>query len=146
MEMGVKQPSYVTGEYPHSEITGRIIAAANQVHNHLGPGYEEVIYQRALALELPAYGLDFEREVRIEVQYKGEKIGRKRVDFLIEDVLLEIKAKAAIEDVDIVQTLSYLKASGCEVGLLLNFGAKSLEIRRLIHTPEGDRGAGIISV
>jgi GxxExxY protein len=95
-----------------------------------------VIYQRAL--KLPAHGLDFEREVRIEVVYKGEKVGVKRVDFMIEDVPLEIKAKAAIEDVDIVQTLSYLKASGCEVGLLLNFGAKSLEIRRLIHTPEGD--------
>jgi GxxExxY protein len=138
MEMGEKPSGYVRAEYPHSEITGRIIAAANQVHNHLGPGYEELIYQRALALELPTHDLDFEREVRIEVAYKGEKVGVKRVDFLIEDVLLEIKAKATIEDVDIVQALSYLKASSCEVGLLLSFGAKSLEIRRLIHTPEGD--------
>ena len=136
--MGEKQNDYVKKAYPHSEITGRIIAAANQVHSHLGPGYEEVIYQRALALELPAHGLDFEREVRIEVAYKGEKVGVKRVDFLIEDVLLEIKAKAALEDVDVVQTLSYLKASGCEVGLLLNFGTKSLGIRRLIHTPDVD--------
>jgi GxxExxY protein len=95
-----------------------------------------VIYQRAL--KLPAHGLDFEREVRIEVQYKGEKVGVKRVDFLIEDVLLEIKAKGAIEDVDIVQTLPCVKASGCEEGLVLNFGARSLEIRRLIQTPEGD--------
>jgi GxxExxY protein len=108
MQMGEKKNDYVKVEYPHSEVTGRIIAAANQVHNHLGPGYEELIYQRALALELPAHDLDFEREVWIEVAYKGEKVGVKRVDFLIEDVLLEIKAKAAIEDVDIVQTLSYL--------------------------------------
>jgi len=85
-------------------------------------------------LELPAYGLEFEREVRMDVVYKGEKIGKKRVDFLIEDVMVGIKAKGVIEDVDVIQTLSYLKASGLQVGLLLNFGAKSLGIKRLIHT------------
>jgi GxxExxY protein len=135
--MGEMQSEFVKAEYPLSEITGRIIAAAKQVHQHLGPGYEEVIYQRALAMELPAHGLDFEREVWIEVHYKGKKIGKKRVDFVIDDVLLEIKAKAAIEDVDVVQTLSYLKASGYQVGLLINFGARSLGIKRLINTSEG---------
>jgi GxxExxY protein len=120
--MGEKQNDYVKANYPHSEITGRIIAAANEVHNDLGPGYEEVIYQRALTLELPAHGLDFERIVRIDVAYKGEKVGVKRV----EDVLLEIKTKAAIEDVDVVQTLSYLKVSGCEVGLLLKLRCEFL--------------------
>jgi len=68
----------------------------------------------------------------MDVVYKGEKIGKKRVDFLIEDVMVEIKAKGAIEDVDVIQTLSYLKASGLQVGLL--FCAKTLGIKRLIHS------------
>ena len=70
----------------------------------------------------------------MEVVYKGEKIGKKRVDFIIEDVMVEIKAKTTIEDGDVIQTLSYLKASGLRVGLLLNFGAKTLGIKRLIQT------------
>jgi GxxExxY protein len=127
-------PQYVKSEYPHSEVTGRIIAAAKLVHQNLGPGFEEVIYQRALTLELPAQGLDFSREVWIDVHYRGQIIGHKRVDFMIEGVMVEIKARAVIEDVAIVQTLSYLKASGYEVGLLLNFGTKSLEIKRLINS------------
>jgi GxxExxY protein len=125
---------YVKPEYPLSEVTGRIIAAARQVHQNLGPGFEEVIYQRALALELPAHGLDFSREVWIDVHYKGEIIGHKRIDFIIEGVMVEIKARSVIEDVAVVQTLSYLKASGYEVGLFLNFGTKSLEIKRLINS------------
>jgi GxxExxY protein len=132
--MGEIQKDYVKEEYPHSAITSNIIAAAKEVHRVLGPGYQEVIYQRALVLELPAHGLEFEREVWMDVNYKGEKIGKKRVDFIIEDVMVEIKAKGTIEDVDIIQTLSYLKASGLEVGLLLNFGAKTLGIKRLIQT------------
>jgi len=126
--------------YPHSELTGKIIAAAMEVHRNLGPGYEELIYQRALAMELLAHGLEFSREVWVDVHYKGQKVGRKRVDFIIEDVMVEIKAKAVIEDDDFVQALSYLKAAGYQVGLLLNFGAPSLEIKRLIHTREGMKG------
>ena len=125
---------YVKPEYPQSEITGRIIAAAQQVHRTLGPGFEEVIYQRALALELPGQGLDFSREVWMEIHYHDQVVGRKRVDFIIEGVMVEIKARAQIEDVDVIQTLSYLKASGYGVGLLLNFGTKKLEIKRLVHT------------
>jgi GxxExxY protein len=124
--------NYVKAEYPLSETTSRIIAAAKQVHGTLGPGFEEVIYQRALAHELPAHNLEFEREVWIEVFYKDRKVGRKRVDFVVEEVMAEIKAKGAIEDVDVIQTLSYLKASDFEVGLLLNFGSRSLGIKRRI--------------
>ncbi len=120
-------------------MTGRIIAAAQQVHYHLGPGFEEVIYQRSLALELPGQGLDFSREVWIDVHYRGQTVGRKRVDFLIEEVMVEVKAKAQIEDVDVIQALSYLKASGYEVGLLLNFGSEKLGIKRLINTSGGSR-------
>jgi GxxExxY protein len=124
---------YVREEYPLSEETGKIIKAAKEVHKELGPGFEEVIYQRALALEFPTHGLDFSREVWIDVHYKGAKVGRKRVDFIVDEVLVEIKAKAALEDVDFVQTLSYLKASGYKVALLLNFGAKQLEIKRIVY-------------
>ena len=128
---------YVDKRYPLSGLTGRIIAAVQEVHRGLGPGFEEVIYQRALVKELPAHGLEFEREAWIDVIYKGEKLGRKRVDFIVQDgsdtVMVEIKARAALEDVDFVQTLSYLKASGCRVGLLVNFGGIKLEIKRLIN-------------
>jgi GxxExxY protein len=125
--------SYVNEAYPLSGVTGRIIAAAQEVHRILGPGFEEIIYQRALARELPVYNLTFSREVWMNVHYKGEKVGRKRVDFIIEEVMVELKAKAELEAVDVVQTLSYLKASGYKVGLLLNFGAAKLEIKRLAN-------------
>jgi len=124
---------YVKAEYPLSDVTARIIAAAKEVYRVLGPGFREVIYQRALVLELPAHGLEFGREVWIDVYYKGQKVGRKRVDFIIDEVMVEIKAKSELEPVDFVQTLSYLKASGYKVGLLLNFGASKLEIKRLVN-------------
>jgi len=128
---------YVRKGYPLSALTGRILGAAKEVHTELGPGFEEVIYQRALALEFPAHDLEFSREVWIDVHYKGEKVGRKRVDFVVGDetgdVLVEIKAKAALEEVNFVQTLSYLKASGHTVALLLNFGAKRLGIKRIVY-------------
>ena len=124
---------HVKSQYPLSEVTARIIGAAQEVHRTLGPGFEEVIYQRALARELAATDLQFEREVWIDVRYKGEKVGRKRVDFLVDQVMVEIKAKAALEPVDFTQTLSYLRASGYKVGLLLNFGGMKLEIKRLAN-------------
>jgi GxxExxY protein len=124
---------YVRDEYPHSEITARIIKAAQTVHRELGPGFEEVIYQRALALELPVHNLDYSREVWMDVHYRGAKVGRKRVDFIVEEVMVELKAKATLEEVDFVQTLSYLKTSGYTVALLLNFGAQRLEIKRVVY-------------
>ena len=128
---------YVDSRYPLSELTGRIIAAAKEVYGALGPGFEEVIYQRALAKELPAHSLEFEREVQMDVTYKGERVGHKRVDFFIGDhsgeVLLEIKAKKGLEPVDFVQTLSYLRASEHKIGLLINFGGQQLEIRRVAN-------------
>lgn len=127
---------FVKPEYPKSELTARIIAAAQRVHTTLGPGFEEVIYQRSLALELQRQGLDFAREAWMDIHYQGAVVGRKRVDFVVSDVMVEVKAKAQVEDVDFVQTLSYLRASGYQVGLLLNFGAKTLQIKRLVHTLE----------
>jgi GxxExxY protein len=124
---------YVKAEYPLSEVTARIIAAAKEVYRELGPGFEEVIYQRALARELPEHGLEFSREVWIDIYYKGEKVGRKRVDFIIDQVMVEIKAKAEMEPVDFIQALSYLKATGYKIGLLLNFGGPQLGIKRLAN-------------
>lgn len=132
----VSNQIYSGPDYPQSDVTGRIIAAALSVHNNLGPGYREIIYQRALALELPLHDLEFSREVEVDIHYLSQKIGSIRVDFVIEGVMVEIKAKADIEDVDIVQTLSYLKASAYEIGLLLNFGSKKLGIKRLINSVE----------
>src|SRR5258706_4866154 len=134
----MSQP-YVKANYTLSDVTARIIAAAQEVHRTLGPGFMEVIYQRALAQELPTHGLEFSREVWINVCYKGVKVGTKRVDFVIGtaattlSVMLEMKAKVAIEDVDVVQALSYLKASGYPIGLLLNFGGRQLQIKRLAN-------------
>jgi GxxExxY protein len=125
--------AFVKPEYPLSDITSRIIAVAIQVHRNLGPGFEEKIYQRALALEFHAAGLDFSREVWIDIVYRGVIIGKKRVDFIIEGVMIEVKACAELEEVHVVQALSYLKASQSPIGLLLNFGAPRLQIKRLAN-------------
>ena len=120
--------------YPLSELTSRIIACSIEVHKTLGPGFEEVFYQRALHRELCAADLDAVREVEIEVRYKDLALGKKRVDFVVEDCLVEIKAKAHIDDVDVVQTISYPKASGYPMRLLINFGGPKIEIKRLANT------------
>ena len=124
---------YVNPRYPSSERTSRIIAACFEVHNELGPGFQEVVYQRALARQFPLHNLEYSREVEIDLFYKGVQIGKRRVDFVVEDCLVEIKAKRELEDVDIIQTLSYLKASGFKVALLVNFGGKRVQIKRLVH-------------
>lgn len=120
--------------YPLSELTGKVIGCAMEVRRVLGPGFEEVFYQRALHRELCAAGIECEREVWIEVEYKGVSLGKKRVDFVVGDCLVEIKAKSALDDVDKVQTLSYLKASGRPIALLLNFGGEELDIKRIANT------------
>ena len=124
---------HVDRQYPLSELTGRIIKCAIEVHKTLGPGFEEVFYQRALLKELAAEGLEVTREVDIMARYKGLELGKKRIDFVVENCMLEIKAKGKMEDVDVVQALSYLKASGYGVGLLINFGGAMIEIKRLAN-------------
>ena len=125
---------HVKPEYAMSELTSRIIGCCIEVHRTLGPGFEEVFYQRALLRELDAAGLDAAREVDIEVTYKGVNLGKKRVDFVVGECMLEIKARAVLEDVDRVQALSYLKASGYQVGLLVNFGGPKIEVVRLANS------------
>jgi GxxExxY protein len=122
--------------------TAAILGAAFAVHNSLGPGFEEVFYQRALAREFAARDMEFSREVDVPVFYRGERLGTKRIDFVVMDVLVEIKARGAIEPQDVVQALSYLRASGRRIGLLLNFGAPRVEIKRLIHSKATVAGEG----
>jgi GxxExxY protein len=117
----------------NSETTGKIIRACLEVHNELGPGFQEVVYQRTLALELDKLRLDTVREEHIPVYYKDKKIDKRRVDFVVNEVMVEIKAKKEFDKQDFVQTLSYLKASGFKVGLLINFGARSLVWKRLVN-------------
>ena len=88
---------HVDERYHLSALTGRIIAAAQEVYNTIGPGFEEKIYQRALALELPAQGLEYSREVLIDVHYKEETVGKKRVDFLIDDPVLNCRGQTSCQ-------------------------------------------------
>jgi GxxExxY protein len=122
-------------EYLHSDVTHKIIGAAMKVHSTLGNGFQEVIYQRALAIEMGKQGLSFQRELEMPIYYAGEDIGTRRVDFLVEGkVMVELKAATKLEDVHLAQAINYLEAYHLEIGLLLNFGSKSLEYRRLINT------------
>jgi GxxExxY protein len=124
-------------ELKFKDITEKIIGASFEVHKFLGNGFQEVIYQRALSYEMRKVGLDFAREIEQNIFYKDleEPIGTRRADFVIEGkVLVEIKAQIKLEDVHLAQALNYLKAYKLEIGLLINFGAKSLEFKRLILT------------
>ncbi|MDR1962322.1 MAG: GxxExxY protein [Planctomycetaceae bacterium] len=115
-------------------MTGNIIGSAMEVHKILGNGFQEVIYQRALGKELSFRGLNFAREFEMSIYYKGEKIGTRRVDFLVENVIsVELKAITKLEEVHLAQAINYLEAYNLEIGLLINFGTKSLEFKRLIN-------------
>ncbi|MHB9143439.1 MAG: GxxExxY protein [Paludibacter sp.] len=96
---------------------------------------QEVIYQRALEIEMPFYHLKFKREFEMPIFYRSTRIGTRRVDFLVEDLIsVELKAVIKLEDVHLAQAINYLEAYNIEVGLLINFGSKSLEFKRLINT------------
>ena len=121
-------------EYKYSEITEKIIGCAFKVHSKMGTGYQEIIYQRCLEIELKKAGLSVQTEVEIVIFYDNIEVGKRRVDFLIENrIVVEIKAITTLENVHLAQALNYLEAFKLEVGLLLNFGSKSLEVKRLIN-------------
>jgi len=126
--------NYTNEKYPLSDITSQIIKCALEVHTALGNGFQEVIYQRALAIEFSLQGIPFQREFEMPIFYKGEQIGTRRVDFFVADrVMVEIKAIIQLEDVHLAQAINYLEAYKMEVGLLLNFGSKSLDIKRVMN-------------
>jgi GxxExxY protein len=116
----------------HEALTHKIIGAAMEVHKHLGNGFQEVVYQRALSIELNLQGIAHEREKEMPLHYKGFDVGTRRVDFFVNEIIMvEIKALTKLEDVHLAQAMNYLEAYNMEIGLLLNFGAKSLEFKRV---------------
>ena len=122
-------------ELIHKDITEKIIGASFDVHSFLGNGFQEVIYQRALAWEMKCRDLEFAREIEQNIFYRNlpEPIGTRRADFVVENkVLVELKAVVKMDDIHLAQALNYLKAYKLKIGLLINFGSKSLVFKRLI--------------
>ena len=118
----------------NEEITHKIIGCAMKVHNTLGNGFQEVIYQRALAIEMHKQGLNFQREMEMKIYYDGFDIGTRRVDFFVEEnIMVELKALVKLEDVHLAQAMNYCQAYHLPTGLLINFGAKSLEFKRVYN-------------
>ena len=116
----------------HKELTHKIIGAAMEVHKALGNGFQEVIYQRALAIEMADRNIGFSREHEMSIQYKGHDIGTRRVDFFVEEkIMVEIKAIINLEDVHLAQAMNYVEAYDLDIGLLINFGSKSLQFKRV---------------
>jgi GxxExxY protein len=122
-------------QYKYSDITSKVIGAAIEVHKILGNGFQEVIYQRALEKEMRLHSLNFQREFEMPIFYKKEQIGTRRVDFIVEHVIsVELKALVKLGDVHLAQAINYLEAYNLEIGMLINFGAKSLQFKRLINS------------
>ena len=115
----------------HEELTRKIIGCAFEVHKRLGNGFQEVIYQ-TLQLEMNLANLEFSREMEMPLYYRHHQIGTRRVDFFVEEkIMVDIKALITLEPVHLAQAMNYLEAYKMEVGLLLNFGARSLEFKRV---------------
>jgi GxxExxY protein len=118
----------------HDEITRRIIGCAMRAHTALGTGFRESVYQRSLAIEMSYEGLAFEQEKDMPIYYRDVKVGSRRVDFFVGDlIMVEVKAVVLLEDVHIAQALNYLEAYNTQIGLLMNFGSKSLTFKRLLN-------------
>ncbi len=133
----------INTNYPDSALTGKIIGCAMEVHKFLGNGFQEVVYQRSLAIEMNKQGLTFSREHEMEIFYKGEQVGLRRVDFFVEGkIMVELKAVKELEDVHLAQAINYLEAYGMKIGLLINFGNTSLQFKRVMK-PKGNRSKSI---
>lgn len=118
--------SSIKEEYKYSELTSKIIGCAMKVHSTLGNGFQEVIYQRAFAIEMTKQGLSFVREMEMPIYYDEQQIGTRRVDFFVEDkIMVELEAVIQLEDVHLAQAINYLEAYNMEIGLLINFALMS---------------------
>jgi GxxExxY protein len=123
----------------YGDITHKIIGCAMKVHSTLGSGLQEVIYQRALAIEMSKQGLTFVREMEMTIFYDGLDIGTRRVDFFVQDkIMVELKAVSALDDLHIAQAMNYLEAYNLPVGLLINFGSKSMQYKRIFNIKHPD--------
>ncbi len=124
----------INENYKYSELTSKIIGCAMTLHKALGNGFQEVIYQRALQIEMESAQLLFSREFDMPIYYREQHIGTRRVDFLVQDVIsVELKAITKLEDVHLAQAINYLEAYNLEIGLLINFGETSLNFKRLTN-------------
>jgi GxxExxY protein len=118
----------------NEELTHKIIGCAMKVHSTLGNGFQELIYQRALAIEMEKQGLGFKREMEMTIFYDGIDIGTRRVDFFVQDIIMvELKALIKLEEVHLAQAMNYCQAYKLPIGLLINFGSKSLEFKRVYN-------------
>jgi GxxExxY protein len=116
----------------HSELTKQIIGCAMKVHSFLGNGFQEVIYQRCLAIEFEKNDITFVREMEMPIYYHEINVGTRRVDFFVENkIMVELKAVIQLEDVHLAQAMNYVQAYKMEIGLLINFGSKSLDFKRV---------------
>ena len=121
-------------EHKYSVLTGKVIGCAMTVHSALGNGFQEVIYQRALAIEMANQHILFSREHEMPIYYREQQIGTRRADFLVEAaVSVELKAIMQLEDIHLAQAINYLEAYDLEIGLLINFGARSLQFKRVTN-------------
>ncbi len=117
------------------ELTYNVIGCAMEVHKILGNGFQEVIYQRCLAIELEKKRIEFRREVEQEIYYKENNVGTRRADFIVENKLVvELKAVVDLEDVHLSQAKNYLTAYNFDIGLLINFGSASLQYKRVYRS------------
>ena len=117
----------------YEDLTKKIIGCAMEVHKRLGNGFQEVIYQRALEIEMKMVNLEFAREMEMPIFYRDVEIGTRRVDFFVEGkVMVELKALTKLEDVHLAQAINYLEAYNMEIGLLINFGSRSLQFKRVM--------------
>jgi GxxExxY protein len=135
----------INEQYKYSELTSKIIGCAMEVHKRLGNGFpsaaiglptarQEVVYQRALAIEMTLAGIEFSREFEMPIFYREQQIATRRVDFLVEGIIsVELKAITKLEAINFTQAINYLEAYNLEIGLLLNFGEKSLNFKRLTN-------------
>lgn len=125
---------FINRSYKDSALTSKVINCSIEVHKHLGRGFHESLYRRALAYELKLASLEFKEEFNFNIYYKQQIIGVRRMDFLIEDrLMIEIKAVSELEDWHLAQALNYLEAYNMDLGLLINFGANTIEVKRLMR-------------
>ena len=135
--------SMINDEHKHSALTAKIIGCAMTVHSALGNGFQEFIYQNAMEIEMGDAGISFSREQQMPVYYKERQIGLRRADFLVEGVVcVELKAVIQLQDVHLAQAINYLEAYDLEVGLLINFGARSLRFKRVTNRSFKQRAQG----
>jgi GxxExxY protein len=133
-DMPVRDHEKEKGKHEFEDLSGKIIGAAIEVHRELGPGFLESIYEEALKVDLDEHGLRYECQKEVEVRYLGVVVGIHRLDLVVEGkIIIELKAISDLADIHFAQLRSYLKATGLKVGLLLNFGKPTLEVRRVVN-------------